>query len=243
MLYGLGFFYRVLKETLFFVRRRSLGYRVLTMQILFTGVEALAITAVLAVGLGAVIIIQGVSLLPQFGQGQLLYRSLIIVITRELGPVLTAFIIISRSATAIATELGAMVTHHEVEAYVATGIDPIDQLVVPRVLGVSISLLLLNVYFNVFGLMGSYLVTQLVRPIQFREYFSNLIRELTLVDMSASIVKSLVFGIIISVVATYSGFQVERASTEVPVAAIKAVGRSIVLVILANAVVTLMYYV
>lgn len=161
------------------------------MQILFTGVEALAITAVLAVGLGAVIIIQGMQLLPQFGQGQLLYRSLIIVITRELGPLLTAFIIISRSATAITTELGTMVTHHEVEAYLATGIDPIAHRVVPRVLGVTISLLFLNVYFNVFGLLGSYLVTRLIRPIQFREYFFSLIRELTLIDLSAGIVAAL----------------------------------------------------
>lgn len=241
-MYGLGFFARVLKETLLFFRRRAIGYRVLTMQMLFTGVEALAIVAILAVGLGAVIIVQGMSLLPQFGQGQLLYRTLIIVITRELGPLLTAFIIISRSATAIATELGTMVTHHEIEAYVATGIDPIAHLVVPRVLGVSLSLLILNVYFNLFGLMGSYAITQLIRPIQFREYFSNLLRELTIADVSASLVKSFVFGVVVSTVATYCGFGVERASTEVPVAAIKAVGRSIVLVILADAVITLMYY-
>lgn len=242
MLYGLGFFARVLKETIFFFRRRSIGYRVLTFQILFTGVEALAIVAILAVGLGAVIIVQGLSLLPQFGQGQLIYRTLIIVITRELGPLLTAFIIVSRSATAIATELGTMVTHHEIEAYVATGIDPIAHLVVPRVIGVSVSLFLLNVYFNLFGLLGSYFVTQLVRPIQFREYFSSLLRELTVVDVSASIVKSLSFGVIISTVATFCGLRVERATTEIPVSAIKAVGRSIVLVILANAVITLLYY-
>ncbi|MFO7782727.1 MAG: ABC transporter permease [Spirochaetia bacterium] len=84
--YALGFFYEVLKETLFFVRRKSVGIRVLTMQILFTGVEALSVIAVLSVALGAVIIVQGLSLLPQFGQGQLIYQILITVITRELGP-------------------------------------------------------------------------------------------------------------------------------------------------------------
>ncbi|NBB90771.1 MAG: ABC transporter permease, partial [Spirochaetes bacterium] len=68
--YALGFFYEVLKETLFFVRRKSVGIRGLTMQILFTGVEALSVIAVLSVALGAVIIVQGLSLLPQFGQGQ-----------------------------------------------------------------------------------------------------------------------------------------------------------------------------
>ncbi|MFO8063140.1 MAG: MlaE family ABC transporter permease [Spirochaetota bacterium] len=241
--YALGFFYEVLKETLLFVRRRSVGSRVLTMQILFTGVEALSVIAVLSVALGAVIIVQGLSLLPQFGQGRLIYQILITVITRELGPILTAFIIMARSGTAITTELGTMVINHEIEAYTATGIDPISFLVVPRFLGVTASIIILNVYFNVFGLLGSYMVTQFVRPISFIDYFTNLLATLGLVDVSASFIKSIVFGAIISVVATYHGFKVQRSSTEVPQMAIKSVGRGFVLLILANAVITAVYYV
>ena len=240
--YALGFFYEVLKETLFFVRRKSVGIRGLTMQILFTGVEALSVIAVLSVALGAVIIVQGLSLLPQFGQGQLIYQILITVITRELGPILTAFIIMSRSGTAITTELGTMAINHEIEAYVATGIDPISFLVVPRFLGVTISIIILNVYFNVFGLLGSYMVTQFVRPIGFTDYFTSLLATLGLVDVLASFIKSVVFGAIISVVATYYGFKVERSSTEIPQMAIKSVGQGFVLLIVANAVITAVYY-
>ena len=240
-LYAMGFFATVLKKTvLSFLRKQS--RRVLTFQILFTGVEALPVIATLSLGLGAVIIIQGVSLLPQFGQGQLIYAILITVITRELGPILTAFIIAARSGTAISTELGNMVVSHEIEAYIATGIDPIDYLVVPRVLGVTFSLIVLNLYFNIFGLLGSYFVTAFIRPIGFREYFSNLLYALTLVDVGSSILKSAVFGLIISVVATYYGFKVELASTEVPVMAIRSVGRSFVLLIIADAILTLVYY-
>jgi len=237
----MGFFASVLKETVVYITRRQ-SRRVLTFQILFTGVEALPVIAVLSLGLGAVIIIQGVSLLPQFGQGQLIYTILITVITRELGPILTAFIIAARSGTAISTELGNMVVSHEIEAYIATGINPISYLAVPRVLGVTFSLVVLNLYFNVFGLLGSYFVTALIRPIGFQEYFGNLLNALTIVDVGSSILKSVVFGVIISSVATYYGFQVEQASTEVPVIAIRSVGRGFVLLIVADAILTLVYY-
>ena len=240
--YGLGFMVEVFRQTGRFLTRRSTGSRVLTMQILFTGVEALSVVATISLSIGAVIIIQGLSLLPQFGQGQLIYNILIIVITRELGPILTALIVTARSGTAIATELGNMVINHEVEAYSVTGINPVQHLVVPRFIGVTLSTFLLNLYFNVFGLMGSYVVTQIVNPIALSEYSSGLLAALSVTDVAASVVKSLVFGAITALVATFYGLRVERASTEIPVAAIHSVGRGITLLIVANAVITLAYY-
>jgi phospholipid/cholesterol/gamma-HCH transport system permease protein len=240
--YGLGFMVEVLRQTGRFVAGRKTGTRVLTMQILFTGVEALSVVATISVSIGAVIVIQGLSLLPQFGQGQLIYDILIIVITRELGPILTALIVTARSGTAISTELGNMVINHEVEAYTVTGINPIQHIVVPRFIGVTLSTFLLNLYFNVFGLAGSFVVTQLVNPIALSEYSQGLLAALSLTDVAASVVKSLVFGAITALVATFHGLHVERASTEIPIAAIRSVGRGITLLIVANAVITLGYY-
>ena len=158
--YALGFFFQALKETVLFVRRKQVGFKVLILQILFSGVEALSIVSLIALSIGAVIIVEGGSILPRFGQTSLLYSILIVVITRELGPILTAFVIIARSGTAIATELGNMVVSHEIEAYISVGINPISYLVVPRILGVTISVMALTIYFNFFGLFGSFLVTQ-----------------------------------------------------------------------------------
>ena len=240
--YGAGFFFLVIKEAVLFIRRKQVGFRVLVMQILFTGFEALAVTGLIAMALGAVIIVQGVNLLPQFGQGQLIYAILITVITRELGPLLTAFIITARSGTAIATELGNMVISHEIEAYVSVGINPISYLVVPRFLGVTISLLILNIYFNIFGLVASYFLTQLIQPIQFLEYFSNLLGQIRPADIGSSFVKSLVFGAIISTVATFNGFAVQQASTEIPQKVIKAVGQGFIYCIIADALITMITY-
>ncbi|MFW6215755.1 MAG: ABC transporter permease [Alkalispirochaetaceae bacterium] len=239
--YAMGFFFEILKETVTYLRENR-SKRVLTFQILFTGVEALSVIAVLALALGAIIIIQGVSLLPQFGQGSLIYTILITVITRELGPILTAFIVTARSGTAISTELGNMVINHEIEAYVATGINPINYLVVPRFIGVIVSVVLLNLYFNIFGLLGSYFLTQFVEAVGFVDYFSSLLRALSPVDVLSSIIKSVVFGAVISTVATYYGFKVERSATEVPQTAIKSVGQGFMLLIVANALLTLVYY-
>ncbi|MCF7927709.1 MAG: ABC transporter permease [Spirochaetales bacterium] len=240
--YAAGYFYETIKALLLFFRRRQVGYKVLTMQMLFTGVEALGVISLLSLSLGAVIIIEGLILLPQFGQGDLIYTILITIITRELGPILTAFIIIARSGTAISTEIGNMVVSHEIEAYVSFGINPISYLVVPRFLGVTFSMVLLNLYFNIFGLIGSYLLGTLMQPIGFSEYLNGLLSVLTTADIISSLGKSAVFGMIISLVSTYYGFKVERATTEVPQKAIKAVGHSIVLCILANVVLTLFYY-
>ena len=97
--YALGFFFQVLKETALFMRRRQVAFKVLVLQILFTGVEALSIVSLIALSFGAVIIVEGGTILPRFGQTSLLYSILIVVITRELGPILTAFIITARSGT------------------------------------------------------------------------------------------------------------------------------------------------
>lgn len=239
--YAMGFFAVILRESFAYIRQKK-SRRVLTFQILFTAIEALPVIAVLSLGLGAIIIIQGVALLPQFGQGQLVYAILITVITRELGPILTAFIIAARSGTAIATELGNMVVSHEIEAYIANGINPISYLVVPRFLGVTISLVLLNIYFNIFGLLGSFFVTALLATIDFRDYITSLLNALTVADVAVSLLKSAVSGAIISTVATFYGFKVEQASTEVPVMAIRSVGRGFILIILANGFLTAMYY-
>jgi len=227
MFYGLGFFSHLIIGVGSFITRGKASRKILTMQILFTFVEALGIASLLAVGIGAAVNIIGIPFLASLSQDRLIYTLLIIIITRELGPLLTAFIIIARSATAIATEMAGMVISHEVEAYISIGVDPIEHLAVPRFLGVTISLFMLNLFFNVFGLAGSFLVAQFFTPLPAPVYFGYLLEQLTLLDVLVTIIKSIVFGMVISTVAVKKGLDVERASTEIPVAGLKAVGTSL----------------
>ena len=226
-----------------FIRRWNVSYHILIMQILFTFVQAMSISTLLALGIGAAVIVIGLPYLGLLSQQQLIYSLLIIIITRELGPLLTAFIVIARSATAIATEIAGMVINHEVEAYISVGVDPIEHLAVPRFLGVSISLFLLNVYFSVFGLAGSYAVARMFSSIPADYYFGNLIKDLSVQDIFISSVKSIAFGMIISIVAMTEGLSVERASTEVPVAGLRAVSKAFAGCIVVDILLSAMYYI
>jgi len=243
LFYNLGFFTRTLRGVGFFIKSGQASYRILTMQIFFTFVQAIGITTLLALGIGAAVNAIGVPMLASISQQELIYSILIIIITRELGPLLTAFIVIARSATAIATEIAGMVISHEVEAYVSVGVDPIEHLAVPRFLGVTISLVLLNIYFSVFGLAGSFAVAQIFNAMPVDYYFSNLLQYLVIQDVLISIIKSIAFGAIISIGAVIEGLSVERASTEVPVAGLRAVSNAFAGCIVVGIVLSVLYYI
>ncbi len=240
--YAIGFFGKSLRGIGPFIYRGQASYRILTMQILFTFVEALGVSVLLALGIGAAVNVLGLPILSSFSQERLIYPLIITIITRELGPLLTAFIIIARSATAIATETAGMVVSHEIEAYISVGIDPIEHIAVPRLLGVTISLFLLNIYFSIAGLAGSFFIAQFANNLPAADYFANLLLSLSLADILVSLIKSVVFGLILATVANVQGFSVERASTEIPQAGLRAVGSSFFWCIAANLVISAMYY-
>jgi phospholipid/cholesterol/gamma-HCH transport system permease protein len=240
-IYALGFFIRIIRGGIR-VFHAGAARKILVMQIFFTFVQALGLASLLALGIGAAVNVIGFPFLAQLSQERYIYSLLIIIITRELGPLLGAFIIISRSATAIATEMAGMVISHEVEAYIAVGVDPIEHLAVPRFFGVTISMFLLNVYFSLFGLAGSFLVAQLFNAMPPSIYFANLLDAFTMADLIISILKSIAFGMIISVTAILKGFSVDRASTEIPVAGLRAVSSAFGGCVLADILLSALYY-
>ena len=242
LFYKLGFFTRTLKAVGSFIKRWKVSSKIMVMQILFTFVQAMGISSLLALGIGAAVNVIGIPFLEKISQQQLIYSLLIIIITRELGPLLTAFIVIARSATAIATETAGMVISHEIEAYISVGVDPIEHLVVPRFIGVTISLALLNIYFSVFGLAGSYIIARAFNDLPADLYFSNLLQNLSIQDIFISAVKSITFGMIISIVAITEGLAVERARTEVPVAGLRAVSNAFAGCIVVAIILSAMYY-
>ncbi len=232
--YVFGFIGRVLSSSFFFLSREKAARKILIMQLLFTFIEALSLVAVLSLALGSGLYLVGNSFLLSIGQSSLIYQILVLIMTRELGPLLVAFVVTARSATAIATEIGGMVTSHQIESYVSFGIDPIGHLAAPRFLGVTLSVFFLNLYFSFCGILGPYVVARFVDPTGSADYFQMLFQALSIQTILLSISKSLVFGMIISLCSTYAGFAVIRASTEIPVAGIKAVGNSFLFIILAD---------
>lgn len=241
-LYMTGYLGKLIAASFLFAKRGKTARKILTMQLLFTYVEALPICCFLAAGIGSSVFMIGNSFLTALGQGKLKYDLLVLLIMRELGPILIAFIVTARSATAIATEISTMVVRHEIEAYISIGIDPISHIAAPRFLGVTFSLFFLNIYFSLFGLICPALIIQFISTTSISDYMMNLFLSLDLKIILISILKSLVFGMIISGSATLYGFNAGRASTEIPLAGLRAVSKAFLYIIIADVFITVLSY-
>jgi len=150
------------------------------------------------------------------------------VVIRELAPLLTGGIVIVRSITAIAAELGFMRVQREIEALEAMGISPVRQLITPRIFGGLISFFGLNVVFNAVALVCGFVVAQLLVSIPAEAFFSSLFKAVTPMDLFGLSFKVVLGGIGVFVIACYHGMSVESSSTEVPVAVSRASLNSLV---------------
>jgi phospholipid/cholesterol/gamma-HCH transport system permease protein len=241
--YFLGFVIETIINLTFFFKQKQVTLIVLLRQILFTGVEALILIAITSVVLSGMIIIQGSSIAPNFVSSPLLYTILISIVTRELATLLTSLYIISRSGAAIATELGNMVINEEVDALISIGISPIIYLVIPRLIGVMVSVFTLSVYFNIFSLISSAILTQYLYDLPFVTFINQVFNELTLTDIASSSLKALTFGFFAAIIPCYHGLQVIKAKTEVPQRTSKAVVQTIVTIIIFDIFITILFYV
>ncbi|MGC8771260.1 MAG: ABC transporter permease [Brevinematia bacterium] len=199
--------------------------RVLITQIFFTGNQALKIITIVSFALGAITILQLFTQLSQIGALEFVGKILNIVIVRELGPVITSFIVLSRSGTAIAAEIGTMMVNDEINALEMLGIDTLRYIVFPRIAGMVISVFFLTIYFNAIGILGGMLVGAIYN-ISFEMFSSYVLNAINYFDIFMSLFKGVVFGLFISAISIYYGFQA-FTSTQVPQVTTKAVVSSI----------------
>jgi phospholipid/cholesterol/gamma-HCH transport system permease protein len=221
----------------------SLVFEIALRQIYFTGVEALKVVTLVALALGTVAIVQTGTQLAFVGGGiEFIVPVLVLIMFRELGPLLTAIIVIGRSGTAIAAELGNMVIAEELEAIQAMGISPVYFIVTPRIIGVTIAVVCLNTVFIAVGLLGGFGISKLILPITFQAFLEELQKSLTANDLLFGFLKSLIFGLLIALTATYHGLTVRHSSTEVPQAATRGVVSAMLFCFATNALLTVLFY-
>lgn len=230
------------RNYLFDKKGRDQVNAVIVMQTYFTGVMAIKIISVVALALGAITILQGFTQLSRVGALDFVGKLLNIVIVRELGPVLTAFIVLSRSGTAIAAEIGTMMVNDEVNALEMQGIDTLKFIVFPRIVGMVISLVLLNIYFSTLALVGGFVVANVVGGISYELFFEYVFNSITLMDILASFLKCALFGMFIAVVSVFHGFQA-FVSTQIPQVTTAAVMSSITMLFVLDAILTVIFYI
>lgn len=217
---------------------------VLARQVLFTGYEAARFVALVAAMVGISVVVQAQVWLTKAGQAAMIGPVLVAVIVREAGPLLTNFIVIGRSGAAIAAELANMNVNGEVKTLDAQGLDPFAYLVIPRVLGVALSVFCLTVVFIVVSFVGGYACGLLFganmgKPLLFVNSVIGAVRPADVFNLFA---KTLVPGLLTGAICCIEGLSVNVAVTEVPQAATRAVVRSITALFISSALVSLLTY-
>ena len=221
---------------------RSVLRPLLLAQISRAGLNLLPMVSFLAAALGLVVIGQTVALFTRYGANQYLGTVMVMVVVRELGPLLTALLVLSRVGAASVIELGTARALGEVEALEALGIDPIHYLVVPRVIGMALGMFALTVYLILGALASGYLWAFLQDvPLYPGEYAGQIASALTGLDFLLLALKTGCFGAIIATVTCYHGLAQPLRLEEVSTATTRAVAQAVVLCVLLDAVFILIY--
>jgi phospholipid/cholesterol/gamma-HCH transport system permease protein len=217
---------------------------VLARQVYFTGVEALRFVALVGLLVGVAVVLQAQVWLQRVGQTALLGPLLVAVVIRELGPLLTSFVVIGRSGTAIASEMAAMRANGEIRVLEAQGLDPLTYLVMPRVVGVMLSVFCLTVVFLVVSLAAGFFSGFLMGMTRGGGalFVNAVLKAVAPSDILNVLVKPLLAGAFAGAICCTEGLGIEGAATEIPQAAGRAVVRSVAALFIISACVSVVTY-
>ncbi len=184
-------------------------------QIHFIGAGSVFVIIVTGAFTGMVLGLQGYYTLTKFGSEELLGSAVALSLVRELGPVLTALMVIGRAGSAICAEIGIMRTSEQIDALECMAIDPYKFLMVPKFVAGIIVLPLLTFIFDVIGVIGGYLVGVVLLGVNEGAYFQGMYDSVVWKDIEMGLVKSLVFGLLIIWVSAAKGYfmHLERSAS------------------------------
>jgi phospholipid/cholesterol/gamma-HCH transport system permease protein len=231
-----GFFGRIVTVLrAAFARPRALRLSSLARHIYETGITAIPIVSLIAFLISVIVAYLGAQQLGRFGADIFVVDLVTISVLREMGVLLTAIIVAGRSGSAFAAEIGVMQLNEETDALRAMGMNPIEMLVVPRLLALVIALPLLTVIADAMGLAGGGLLALVNLHIPLPQFIGRLRESISPTTFWAGLIKAPVFALLIAMVGTYRGMQVRDSARELGRLTTVAVVQSIFLVILADA--------
>jgi phospholipid/cholesterol/gamma-HCH transport system permease protein len=200
-----------------------------------TGIAAIPIVALIGFLIAVILAYMGAQQLRKFGADIFVVDLVTVGVLRELGVLLTAIIVAGRSGSAFAAEIGAMCLNEEVDALRAMGVDPIEVLVVPRVLGLVIALPLLTIIADVIGLSGGALLCRFLLDMPLTQFLNRANEAIASTTFWVGLLKAPVFALLIALAGTWCGLRVRGSSRELGRYTTLAVVEAIFLVILADA--------
>ncbi len=220
---------------------RSVCREIAIRQIFYTSVQALGLISVVAVFIGASLIVQ-TELLGGGFHREMVGRVLIAVVLRELAPLVTAIILAGRSGTAMATELGVMRVGSEVLGLASMGIDPARFLVWPRMVASIVSVPILTVYFSTIAVFAGYMAAVALGGHGLGDLQAGVLSGLTPFDLPLFLVKTLGLGTLVGWICCHYGLEVGASPTEVPIKSSQAVVQTLLACVMYNTVVTVVFY-
>jgi phospholipid/cholesterol/gamma-HCH transport system permease protein len=239
----LGYLGRVTVETgeMIVAPRKNLRFAAMVHQVEETGISALPIVGLLAFLIGIVLAYQGADQLKRFGAQIFTINLLGVGVLREIGGLITAIIVAGRSGSAFTAHLGSMRVNEEIDAMQTMGLNTVDTLVLPRIIGLVISLPLLTFYANIMALIGGAVMCYFDLGITIPVFLRQLNQAVSVNTLMVGLIKAPVFAFVIALVGCYEGFQVERNAASVGLLTTRSVVESVFLVIVLDAAFSVMF--
>ncbi len=211
-------------------------------QVRFGGQQGFRLIAMAALILGLATVAQSVTQLQKLGGVDVLAPLLVGVFVRDLGPLVTVLIVVSRSVSAVASELAAMKANGEIDALKGVGVSPLSYLVVPRILGGALSIFFLAIHFLWISLTTGFIFSRVFVNIPIEKFFQDLLMTVSPLDFAIFTMKTFGLGMIVFALACYSGLRTRGTSFEIPQATTGAVVRSFIFAFGFQIVISSFYY-
>jgi len=239
----LGYLGRVTVETGEAIARPKHKFRIAAMfhQVEETGINALPIVGLLAFLIGIVLAYQGADQLKRFGAEIFTINLLGVGVLREIGGLITAIIVAGRSGSAFTAQIGTMRVNEEIDAMQTMGINTVDTLVLPRIVGLVIALPFLTFYSDLMGILGGAMMCYFQLGITIPVFLRQLNEAVNVNTLMVGLIKAPVFAFVIALVGCYEGFQVERNAASVGLLTTRSVVESVFLVIVLDAAFSVMF--
>jgi len=211
-------------------------------QMVFVGLRSVLIVFFVDIFTGIVLAMQTAYQLEKMGAIIYVASLVSVSLCRELSPVLTGLVVAGRAGSAIAAELGTMKVTEQIEALDTMAINPVRYLAVPRFLALVVMLPLLTIIGNLSGILGGFIVGTKSLNINADLYIQTSFKYLELKDIYTGLIKSVVFGVVIALIACYEGLNTKGGAEGVGRATTRSVVISFIMIILADCVITAIFY-
>jgi phospholipid/cholesterol/gamma-HCH transport system permease protein len=234
----IGALVKLLWETVFWGVRPPYRARLFVESLEFIGIGSIFIISLTAFFVGAVLALQLVDGFRDFGAESQSGAVIGLALAREVGPVFAALMVTSRAGSAMTTELGSMRVTNQIDALVTMAVNPVQYLVVPRVLAGFVMLPVLTMLFNVVGVFGAFLVAVSLLGLDPGVFMDRLKWLVDWEDVSQGLIKAMVFGVAVSLIACRQGFYAQGGAAGVGRATNRAVVQSAIAILMLDYLVT-----